>query len=838
MLRFAASVAARGAASAHRVPVAAATASHLQGAFIPSPLQTRGISQSPVLMKRKGGASAFVVKTSSWNRSKGNKKHNALSTKEKLKKDTAPHRTHVERMRDLKSGQRANARNAKAWAAMERNEELNKELDEVFEYLDKSGPLGDYIYEPEPSLDDVDELDALNKLNAIARAEPDIMKEVAETQRAAAAASGGQVEVEGDGQLQHELAVTDYNFLLRVYAVKGLYKEANALLTRMEKNLDPIAADKTVVPVKPTDSTELALMDALESVPHIVPPNAKSYMLYATALGANGQAAQAVRVIGRMKERGVLPDVPVYNAVMRACSKAGRVAWAYNVMEKMQVAGLVPDRASFTILMNAAIAEGDLDKAFETFHLMRTHVTEPDEIAFSCLINGFAREGRVERALNLLEDLLECGLTPSLVTFNTLMNACAKSHYYAHKAIDFYYEMQELYDYVPDLYSYTTVLHACAKHGDFIQAEQIIRHMERHHVPMTEFVYNTLFNVYARAQIRSIVDKAPRNQKAPPPPEPIYQEPLEWDDDGKEIDLTRPGKETFSLENANYDGRFDEEGEEEEVESYKLSPDALAQVEELRQKDKADHEEMLQSETTDLVKTELSMEVYGEEDDRLFADSEESLEFEPTPMNLQDFGKFQTLNIKRAEVRFHEMTFEKGLKPSQITLNSMLAVYSNALRLRSAEVFLDETFAKFDVKPNKFSYRSMMQMYTRAKRTTNAEKLLERVRSEIESGDLEADEVTFGFLVDHYARKGLMRRALNTLEDADALGLQLQEKHLKKIRVLTERYGVFTDLIPEDPNAVLLAGSRHKLMEKRKVRAQVLEYNLKIGKRYLLPDTV
>ncbi|EGZ14642.1 hypothetical protein PHYSODRAFT_263944 [Phytophthora sojae] len=840
LLRVAASAAARGAASA-RAPIAAATASHLQGALLspPPPSQTRAVSQSPVLLKRKGGASAHVVKTSSWNRSKGNKSHTALSTKQKLKKDTAPHRSHLERMRDLKAGERANARNAKEWAALERNEELNKELDEVFEYMDKSGPLGDYVYEPEPSLEDVDELDALAKLNAIARADPDIMKEVGETQRAAAAASGAdvEVEVEGDGQVQHELAVNDYNFLLRVYAVKGLYKEANALLTRMEKNLEPIAADKTVVPVKPSDCTELALMDALESVPHVIPPNAKSYMLYATALGVDGQAAHAVRVIGRMKERGVLPDVSVYNAIMRACSKAGRVSWAYNVMEKMQVAGLVPDRASFTILMNAAIAEGDLDKAFETFHLMRTHVAEPDEIAFSCLINGFAREGRVERALNLLEDLLECGLTPSLVTFNTLMNACAKSHYYAHKAIDFYYEMQELYDYVPDLYSYTTVLHACAKHGDFIQAEQIIRHMERHHVPMTEFVYNTLFNVYARAQIRSIVDKAPRNQKAPPPPEPIYQEPLEWDDEGNEVDLTRPGKETFSLKNANYDGRFDEDGEEEEGESYKLSPEALAQVEELRKKDKADHEEML-AETTDLVKTERSMEVYGEEDDHLFADSEESLDFELTPMDLQDFGKFQTLNIKRAEVRFHEMTFEKGLKPSLITLNSMLAVYSNALRLRSAEVFLDETFSKFELKPNKFSYRSMMQMYVRAKRTTQAEKLLERVRSEIENGDLEPDEVTFGFLVDHYARKRLMRRALNTLEDADALGLQLQEKHLKKIRALTERYGVFTDLIPEDPNAVLLAGTRHKLMEKRKVRAQVLEYNRKIGKRYLLPDTV
>ncbi|TDH74239.1 uncharacterized protein CCR75_007824 [Bremia lactucae] len=63
------------------------------------------------------------------------------------------------------------------------------------------------------------------------------------------------------------------------------------------------------------------------------------------------------------------------------------------------------------------------------------------------------------------------------------------------------------------------------------------------------------------------------------------------------------------------------------------------------------------------------------------------------------------------------------------------------------------------------------------------------------------------------------------------------EKHYKKIRALTEKYGVFSDLIPENPNAVLLAGSRHQLMEKRRVREQVLQYNSKIGKRYLLPST-
>ncbi|KAG7395380.1 hypothetical protein PHYBOEH_003890 [Phytophthora boehmeriae] len=428
--------------SASRGTFTPALASHLNEQS-PSSLSSdhsRSISHSSALCKRKGGASAFAVKTSSWNRSKGNKSHSALSTKQKLKKNAAPHRSHLERTRDLKRKEQENVRNAKEWAKLEKDEELNRELDQVFEYLNNSGPMGDYVYQPEPTLEDVDEKDALAKLNAIARADPDVMKEVDE----AVAKHTEETEEPQERAVQHTLTVDDYNFLLTVYATKSMHKEANALLTRMEKNLDQIQEDQAVVSVKPTDSTELALIEALDSVPHVVAPDVKSYMLYATALGMTGKAAPAVRVLGRMKERGVVPNVAMYNAVMRACTKGGRVTWAYNVMEKMQVAGLVPDRASFTILMNAAIAENDIDKAFETFNLMRTHVADPDEVAFNCIINGFARVGRIERALNLLEDMLECRLTPSLVTYNTLMNACAKSHYYAHKAVDFYYEMQEL----------------------------------------------------------------------------------------------------------------------------------------------------------------------------------------------------------------------------------------------------------------------------------------------------------------------------------------------------------------------------------------------------------
>lgn len=768
--------------------------------------QQRAISSTPALLKRKGGNSAFVVKSSQY-------KKKGLKTKHKLKQDTAPHKTHVEATRNLKSLEKDSVRNERAWDQLEQDDELNRELDAAFDYLNNLGAEGDYIYEPEPTLMDLDESDALEKLNALARGDQDVLS---------------QIEIDDNDEesraLAKQLAVEDYNFLLRVYAIKGLHKEANALLARMEKTLQSIDGAATMFPPNET-STDMQLSSDLDGVPHVIAPNAHSYMYYICALVNTKQAATAVRTLGRMKEKGIFPDVATYNAVMNVCAKANKVQWSYNIMEKMQVAGLVPDKASFTILMNAAIAENDIDKAFETFHLMRSHITEPDVVAFSCLIHGFAKIGRVERALNLLEDLLECGLTPTQVTFNSLINACAKSHYYAHKAIEFYNEMQELYDYIPDLYTYNTVLHACAKQGDFIQAEQIMRHMQKHQVPMDQVTYNTLLNVYARAQVKSVVAKAPRNAAPAPAPEELYQRPLEFDDDGNEIDLTRPGKEVSSLSNLNYDGAFEDEEEEDEDYDYEadeshageLSEAELQQIEEIRKQDQ-------------LVVSDA--EYFGT------TGGEEDGDFELRPMDLSDFGKFQSRNISRAEQWFYEMSVEKSMDVSPVTLNSMLNVYANALRLRAAETFVEETFAKYNVQPDKFTYRVLMHMYVRAKRTAQAERVLETIKRKHAEGDIEADGVAFGLLVDLYARKRQLRRALVVLEEADAAGVQVEEKFLKKIRKLTEKFGIFTDLIPEDPNAVIFAGTRHKLMEKRKVRAQVLAYNQKVGKRYLLPDTV
>ncbi|GLE11082.1 hypothetical protein PINS_up023390 [Pythium insidiosum] len=497
-------------------------------------------------------------------------------------------------------------------------------------------------------------------------------------------------------------------------------------------------------------------------------------------------------------------------------------------MEKMQLAGLTPDRASFTILMQSAIAEGELDKAFQTFHLMRSRVTEPDAVAFTTLIHGYAKVGRIERAINLYEDLLDSGLTPTPLTFNALILACAKSHYFAHKAIEFYHEMQELYDYYPDLFTYNNVLHACAKHGDFIQAEEILRHMRLHHVPLDTRTYNTLLHVYARAQIKRVVAQAPRNKAPPAPLEELYQEPLEYDDDGREVDMTRPFKDVTSPKNWNYDGTLDEVDDEddEDDEDSELYDDDEAM-------DAARDGEMTPEERAALDAIRRQDELALREPEDPFAAN-----LTAQPMDLSDFGRFQSKNIARAEELFQEMTQDKKLSVSVVTLTTMLGVYANALRLGRAETFFREAFAQHGVAPNSHSYRCMMQMYVRAKRTDRAEALLAELQQKIEAGDVEADAVTFGMLVDHYARHKMLRKALVLLETTDEMNLPLQERHYKKVRRLTERFGIFTELIPEDPDAYLTIGSKAALKEKRKVRAEVLAYNQKVGKKFLLPTSV
>ncbi|RHZ39640.1 hypothetical protein DYB31_011408, partial [Aphanomyces astaci] len=300
----------------------------------PTLTSSRAFHASPLLLKRKDGASASVVKIP-------RQFSKTLTKQEKKKKDISRgHKDVAGRMRDVKRKQKQLIKHEAAYAEFEQDEALLKEYDLAFEETINSGRHREYVY------NDIMDL-TLRDLN------PD---EVAES----------FYRLKSKDQtidLLHDL--------LRVYAIHKRVDETEAILHQLEQHTD----------------------DALQVVPKTrklsprLKPNERTYGYHIAALAETKQAAKAVRVMGHMKEVGVPVTLQTYNAVMQACTRSGRPDWAYNIFEKMQANGFQPSVVSFTILMNASIAVGDMDRAFETFHIMRAHVAQPSLITFNSLIH-------------------------------------------------------------------------------------------------------------------------------------------------------------------------------------------------------------------------------------------------------------------------------------------------------------------------------------------------------------------------------------------------------------------------------------------------------------------
>ncbi|CAK4613665.1 hypothetical protein AeMF1_000821 [Aphanomyces euteiches] len=758
---------------------------------------SRAFHASSVLLKRRDGASGSIVKTP-------RQFSKPMTKQEKKKKDISRgHKDHVGRMRALKYEAKQLEKQEAAFTAFEQDEELLKEYDRAFEETINAGRHREYIY--------ADVIDVtLRDLN------PD------------------DVAADFYRLKPKEQTIELLNDLMRVYAIHKRPEETEAILAQLEQHNPDAPIPATPVPTaEESTSNELVVAPKRKLSPRLI-ANEKTYVYHISALAETKQAAKAVRVMGRMKELGVEVTEETYNAVMQACNRSKRPDWAYNIFEKMQAQGIQPSGVSFTILMNASIAVGDIDRAFETFHIMRSYVEEPGIVAFTSLIHGYAKIGRVERCVYLLEDMLDLRITPNNYTYNSLIYACSKSYHYAHKAWEFFYEMQDQYDIIPDVVTYAYMMSAAARHGDIRSAEKLLYLMEKHAVPQTSTILISLINVYARAQIKSIVRKAKCNI---PPPEPLMpimsNEKTEWDEDGNIIDLDRPGKKNvYSDHNMGYDEDFDEDefenDNEEDYDNVEWGEEGNSPV---KTKGLTEEEqEILKRYMVDRKPIALPglPEKFGAKEVEEVEDLAEVDTLAWNPMDYEIFNHFQNSNRDKAKAIYEKCLQLHG--PSSALLNTMHSTHANALRLRDTREFMDVEFAKHNIQPDIFTYRSLMRMYTRAKRPQLA---LDLVRELHEKG-IQPDATFYGYLVNYFAKQRKLRSAMEVLEEMDRYGLRIEEKDAYVLRKLVKKYGIYTELLSEDPNAIH-SMSHAELMEMRRERTAAIQDNKKYNRKFYIP---
>ncbi|CAO2183756.1 unnamed protein product [Urochloa humidicola] len=118
-------------------------------------------------------------------------------------------------------------------------------------------------------------------------------------------------------------------------------------------------------------------------------PNAVAML---DGLCKNGLVQDAMKLFGLMREKGAIPEVVIYTAVVEAFCKAAKLDDAVRIFRKMQGNGVIPNAFSYWLL-----------------------------------IQGLYKGGRLDDAVGFCVEMFEAGLSPNAETFVGLVNAVCKT---------------------------------------------------------------------------------------------------------------------------------------------------------------------------------------------------------------------------------------------------------------------------------------------------------------------------------------------------------------------------------------------------------------------------
>lgn len=133
-------------------------------------------------------------------------------------------------------------------------------------------------------------------------------------------------------------------------------------------------------------------------------PNAVS-MLH--GLCQDGLVQEAMKLFSLMHEKGTIPEVIIYTAVIEGFCKAHKLDDAKRIFRKMQGNGISPNAITYGILIQGLIHKKSLDDALVFSVEMLDAGHSPNLATFTGLVDCFCREKGLEEAQNMIKMLRE-----------------------------------------------------------------------------------------------------------------------------------------------------------------------------------------------------------------------------------------------------------------------------------------------------------------------------------------------------------------------------------------------------------------------------------------------
>ncbi|KAG9455564.1 hypothetical protein H6P81_000072 [Aristolochia fimbriata] len=135
-------------------------------------------------------------------------------------------------------------------------------------------------------------------------------------------------------------------------------------------------------------------------------PNAVAML---DGLCKDGLVQEAMKLFGLMREKGTIPDVVIYTAVVEGFCKALKFEDAKRVFRKMQTNGITPNAFSYTVFIQGFCKGKQLEDAIAFCIEMLEAGHSPNVATFIGLVDGIHKEKGSEEAQSVIRRLREKG---------------------------------------------------------------------------------------------------------------------------------------------------------------------------------------------------------------------------------------------------------------------------------------------------------------------------------------------------------------------------------------------------------------------------------------------
>ncbi|XP_009626842.1 pentatricopeptide repeat-containing protein At4g38150-like [Nicotiana tomentosiformis] len=135
-------------------------------------------------------------------------------------------------------------------------------------------------------------------------------------------------------------------------------------------------------------------------------PNAVAML---DGLCKDGLVQEAMKLFGLMREKGTIPAVVIYTAVVQGFCKAHKYDDAVRIFRKMQGNGIIPNAFSYSSLIRGLCQGKRLEDALEFCLEMLEAGHSPNMTTFVDLVDGYCKEKSLEDAQSMIKAVRQKG---------------------------------------------------------------------------------------------------------------------------------------------------------------------------------------------------------------------------------------------------------------------------------------------------------------------------------------------------------------------------------------------------------------------------------------------